>query len=299
MNRKNSILKAAGIFLVVGLALYFVSIAAFASEKRGVLGNASTEIVYEEADYSAPAQAVNVIQIKGRNMPVTVTPSQGNEVVLHYYTCEEDPYDVTLEGGVLKLEYRNKNLFFQGSWFFGWGMFNNQNPRIEVLVPAAYAGNLLLNTSNGTISASNFPALGELRADTSNAAVNLNNLTAELVSVRTSNGAVTLEKVISSGRLTADTSNGSLTAKQTAAQEGLLLHTSNGRISVDQVTSKEIELRTSNASISGGVGGRRNEYTISSHTSNADNNLGSGGSGQFRLTVNTSNGAINLRFLGE
>ncbi len=299
MNKKNSILKIAGIFLVVGLALYFVSIAAFASDKRGAVGNASSEIVYEEMDYTAPAQGIAVIQIKGRNMPVTVTPSQGNEVALHYYTSEDDPYDVTLEGGVLKLEYRNKNLFLQGNWFFGWHIFNNQSPRIEVLIPQAYAGDLQLNTSNATINAANFPAAGDVRAETSNAAVNLNNLTATNLNVRTSNGAVTLEKVISSGRLTVETSNGTLTAKQAAAQDGLYLHTSNGRISVDQVTSKEIELRTSNASISGGVGGRRDEYTISSSTSNADNNLGSGGSGQFRLTVRTSNGAINLRFLGE
>jgi DUF4097 and DUF4098 domain-containing protein YvlB len=77
------------------------------------------------------------------------------------------------------------------------------------------------------------------------------------------------------------------------------METSNGRVVVDQVTSAAIELKSSNGSITGSVGGKRSDYTISSDTSNADDNLGDGGDGPSTLTANTSNGDINIRFLGE
>jgi len=302
MNKKNPVLKIAGIFLVLGLALYFVGMAAYASEDKSAAGSGYSEVVYEKKEYSAQVQDITEILLQARNMPITVKSTTGSEITLHYYTSEKDPYDVALEGGVLSLRYRYKNLFSQGNWFSGWNIFSvvsQTNPEIEITVPEAYAGAFKLNTSNANVTVSGFSETGDVRAETSNGTVNLSNLSAAILNVKTSNGAVTLEKVISSGRLTAETSNGAMTVRQAAAQDGMFLHTSNGHITVDQVTSKEIELRSSNASITGSVGGKREEYTVSSSTSNADNNLGSSGSGQFRLTVNTSNGAINVRFLGE
>lgn len=98
MNKKSSILKLAGILLVAGLALYFVSIAAFASDAP-VLGFKGTELIYEKEDYTTNAAEINQILIRARNMPIKVTPSKDNEITIHYYTCENDPYEVSLDGG--------------------------------------------------------------------------------------------------------------------------------------------------------------------------------------------------------
>jgi hypothetical protein len=301
MNRKNSILKMAGILLVVGLALYFVSMAAFASDAPAQ-GGGVTELNYEKQDYTANAAGIGQIRIKTRNMPITVTPSKGGEITLHYYTCEKDPYEVSLDGGTLTLKYKYDNLFNVGSWFNGSTIFNvlgNTNPKVELVVPEAYAGALELDTSNASVNVSGLTEAGEVRMDTSNSSIEMNNVSATLASAHTSNGAVTLDKVIVSGTVDMRSSNGSLTARQVAAKDKLYLETSNGRVVVDQVTSAAIELKSSNGSISGSVGGNRSDYTISSDTSNADDNLGDGGKGPFRLTVNTSNGAINIRFLDE
>ncbi len=299
MKNRNHVLTVAGIFLVLGLALYFVGAASFSGSKAGTGGST---IAYREADYTAPAEEVQGIVIKARNMPVTVKVSQGNEVALRYYTSEEDPYEVTLESGVLTLKYTNTALFSIGSVFANASIFralNGGSLEVELTVPAAYAGSLRLDTSNGTITAAGLDGMGELTAETSNAAVNMTDISAKTVKIRTSNGGVTVERVLASGRLDAETSNGGVTARQTAAQDALTITTSNGRITVDMVTSKAIELRSSNAPISGTLGGRRGDYTIASSTSNGNNNLGSGGSGASRLTVNTSNGAIDIRFSQE
>ncbi len=301
MNRKNGILKMAGVLLVVGLALYFVSMAAFASDAPAQ-GSNTTEIVYEKEDYAVSAAGIDEIRIRTRNMPVTVTPSKGDEITLHYYTCEKDPYEVSLDDGVLTLKYKYENLFNVSNWFNGstiYNVINNANPKVEVVVPEAYAGALMLDTSNASVRVSGLTAAGDVRADTSNASIEMSNVSAKLVGAYTSNGSVTLDTVIVSGTAEMKSSNGSLTARQVAAKDKLRLETSNGRVVVDQVTSTAIELKSSNGSISGSVGGKRDDYTISSDTSNADSNLDSGGHGRFRLAVNTSNGAINIRFLGE
>jgi DUF4097 and DUF4098 domain-containing protein YvlB len=272
-------------------------------------------------------------------MPVKVTPSNGNEITVHYYTCEKDPYEVSLDGGVLTVKYKSNILFNIGNWFSGmFRVFSNSNPSVEVIVPAEYAGALQLDTSNSPLNVSGLTAAGEihidtsnspievsnvsatlLNANTSNAAVNVSGLTsagevrintsnshieadnvsAALVTAQTSNGAVTLDKVIVSGTVDMKSSNGTLTARQVAAKDKLLMDTSNGRIAVEQVISAAIRLNSSNGSIFGSVEGKRSDYTISSGTSNGDNNLGDGGKGQFMLTVNTSNGNIDIRFLGE
>ena len=94
-------------------------------------------------------------------------------------------------------------------------------------------------------------------------------------------------------------SNGTLSARQVTAGDKLIMITSNGRISIDEAASAVFELSTSNSSISGSVKGKRSDYTITSGTSNGDNNLGTGGKGALVLTAHTSNGNINIRFLGE
>ena len=168
-----------------------------------------------------------------------------------------------------------------------------------MFVPEAYAGAFRLNTSNASVNVSGLNAAGDVRIDTSNAPIDVKNVSAKQASAHTSNGPITLDNVIVSGTADMKSSNGTITARQVAAKDKLRLDTSNGRISVDNVTSADIELRSSNSSISGSVAGKRSDYTISSHTSNGDDSLGDGGRGQSRLTVNTSNGNISIRFLGE
>ncbi len=294
MKRKHPVLKIAGLLLMVALVLYLAGRAVSA-----LSGNA-TGLVYEKKDYAVDAAEIEEIRIRARNMPVTVTPSNGNEITLHYNTCEKDPYEVSLDGSVLTLEYKKDILSVIGSWFAGmFNAFNHSNPEVEVIVPAAYAGMFQLDSSNAPVNVSGLTMAGNVRIRTSNAPITVNSVSASMINAHTSNGAVTLDKVIVSGVADVRSSNGALTARQVDASEQLRMETSNGRIAVEQVTSAAIELRSSNGSISGSVGGKRSDYTISSTTSNGDDSLGDGGKGPFRLTVNTSNGNIYIRFLGE
>ena len=292
--KKSSAAKKAAFLLAAGLVLLIAVMAVSALNAK------ATELVYEKKDYTVSAAGVEEIRIRARNMPVSVTPSDASEIAIHYSTCEKDPYEVTLDGGVLTLKYKNDLFTDISNWFSGaFNVFTNSNPRVEVIVPAAYAGALRLDTSNGPVSVSNLPSLGSVRINTSNSAIEVSNVSAMTVEAHTSNGAVTLDTAAVSGAVDMKSSNGTLTARQVVARGSLRMETSNGRIVVDQVAGAAIELKSSNGSITGTVEGKRSDYTISSDTSNGDDSLGDGGKGQYKLTVNTSNGNIDIRFLGE
>lgn len=294
MKKSSSVFRKAGLVLAAGLALYLVIIAVSAMSGK------ATELVYEKRDYTVSAAGIEEIRIRARNMPVSVTPSDGSEITVHYYTSEKDPYEVTLDGGVLTLKYKNDFFTDISNWFSGvFRVFSNSNPRVEVIVPAAYAGTLQLDTSNAPVNMSGLISLGNVRIKTSNAPIEANNVSAFMLQAHTSNGAVTLDKAAVSGAVDMKSSNGTLTARQVVARGSLLMETSNGRIIVDQVAGAAIELKSSNGSITGTVEGKRSDYTISSDTSNGDDSLGDGGKGQYKLTVKTSNGNIDIRFLGE
>ena len=294
MKTNKRVLKTAGLVLAAGLLLFLAIAAASA------LSGKTAELVYEKADYTAGAAGVEEIRVRVRNMAVQVTPSTGNQITLHYYTCEEDPYEVTLEGGVLQLKYKNDILFNIKSWFSGiTAVFGTAEPKVEVMVPAAYAGTLRLDSSNGRVAVSGLSQLGELRINTSNAPIEVSDVSAALVSAQTSNGAVTLDRALVAGAADLRSSNGMLTARQVSAKDSLRMETSNGRIALEEAGSASIELKSSNGSISGSVNGKRSDYTISSDTSNGDDSLGDGGKGPFKLRVSTSNGNIDIRFTQE
>ena len=135
--------------------------------------------------------------------------------------------------------------------------------------------------------------------NTSNSPIEIDYVSAGQVIANTSNGAITLDEVTVAGTVDVMSSNGTLTARQVTARDKMRMETSNGRISVDQAASAVIELISSNSSISGSVAGKRSDYSVSSGTSNGENNLVDGGKGNLKMTVYTSNGNINIRFLGE
>ena len=282
--RKNGLLfNSTRMLLAAGLSLIVVLSACSAPDVRAI------KLAYEKADYTVEALGIDEVSIKARNMPVKVTSSFADDITIHYYTCEEDPYEVYLEGSILTLKYLNENL----------SKGTDSNPKVEVIVPAEYAGAFQLGTSNGAVSVSGLKSVRYVSINTSNAPIDLEHVASDQVIAYTSNGAVTMDEVSVSGAVDMKSSNGTITARQVTARDKLSMTTSNGRISIDQAASAVIELSTSNGSISGSVEGKRSDYCITSGTSNGDNSLGDGGKGSSLLRAHTSNGNINIRFLGD
>ena len=283
MRKNGSSFNSTLILLAACLAFIVVLSACSAPAIRAI------KLIYEKVDYTVNALGIEEIRIKARNMPVKVTSSQVDEITIHYYTCEEDPYEVSLDGSILTLKYLNENL----------SQSTDTNPHVEVIVPTEYAGAFQLDTSNASVNVSGLNSVRDVHINTSNAPIGLEHFASDQFVAYTSNGEVTLDEVSVSGAVDVKSSNGTLSARQVTAGDKLIMTTSNGRISIDQAASAVIELSTSNGSISGSVEGKRSDYAITSGTSNGDNSLRDGGKGAYMLTAHTSNGNINIRFLGE
>ena len=196
---------------------------------------------------------------------------------------------------------------------------DNPDNEIEITLPQTFTGRLyagtsnarisvedvnfsqplVLTTSNSRITLDEVKCLGGLTATTSNARITLNDVHAASLHLNTSNGAVTLEDVIAVAEIEAATRNGAIDVNDTECGGTLRLNTSNSHVELEDVAAPSISIRTSNASVSGTVRGTREEYTITSTTSNGANRLGSSIGGEKTLNVITSNGSITLGFEEE
>ncbi|MBQ9300587.1 MAG: DUF4097 family beta strand repeat protein [Clostridia bacterium] len=187
---------------------------------------------------------------------------------------------------------------------------------IEVTLPKTYCGELNVSTSNARISLEGLTATqpiklttsnaritaddvncaGQVVCTTSNSRIALGDVNAHALRLITSNGRVELDDVLARDGVEAVNSNGGI--KLTDCEIGGALHaaTSNGAIELDDSSCGDITLKTSNGVIGGILKGKREEYTVSSSTSNANNLLGNFSGGEKQLRAVTSNAPITLKF---
>ena len=141
--------------------------------------------------------------------------------------------------------------------------------------------NLETLTSNATIDISNISISGSLHCDTSSGKISLEKVDANNIHLETSNGRVTLKSIVSNARIEIRTSNGPVEFDDVSFQNELVCH-------------------DSNASIKGKIAGKTSDYTIKAKTSNAKSNLPEkSGTGSKGLVLDTSNGDIDIGFLGD
>ena len=159
-----------------------------------------------------------------------------------------------------------------------------------------FAQPLKLTTSNAYIQAEDVNCAQEITLTTSNSKILLNDVNANAARLTTSNGRITLNDMIVRNDLVAVNSNGSIKISDCEIGAVLAASTSNGAIELDESACPDITLKTSNGAIGGVIRGKREEYTVMSGTSNANNLLGNFTGGAKQLRAMTSNSPITLKF---
>lgn len=255
--------------------------------------------------------SIKDINLDDKNIPVLINKSIDNNIHLSYYENDREYYEFNENESTVTIN-KVKNY----KWYDYLFNINFQSTKFVISLPESYyanidiktsnsrieldsvaANNIALKTSHGRITIKNVTAQNSLSAVTSNARVTLDNAYAvNDFMIETSNAAVEAQN-ISSNKLSIDSSNGDITAKKTISPQSLFLNTSNSKIVVEDVLSDNICLESSNGDIEGNIIGAMNEYSITSKTSNGDNNLPSSMlSGNKILNVKTSNSDIELYF---
>lgn len=261
--------------------------------------------------------AITEFTLEDSNTDITLSPSEDGAFRVTYYENDRERYEVDLdeEGGSLRMEKQ-----VDRKWYEWIGHFTVEAHPVKVEIPASALAALKVRTSNASISLDGLngqgmelvSSNGQIRvtdaacakgisASTSNARVIIENTRAGgILSASSSNGDISMLKV-QGKNVKADTSNARVTMNKAAAEEDVAAFTTNGDIELNtMVFGGSLEARTSNSSIRGTIDGRRTDYSISSGTSNGDNNLPNGQSGgEKSISVHTSNGSIDFTFLKD
>lgn len=145
----------------------------------------------------------------------------------------------------------------------------------SIRVYESTAASIDAETTNSSITFDDCKVGGLLKAKTSNGSIRVINGEAATVDVRTTNSSVRIEDMKAT-TVTAVTGNGS--------------------IKVDGLDAFDITLTTTNSSVKGTLVGSRNDYAVTSSTTNGSNNLSNGGVGPRTLRVTTTNGSIKIEF---
>lgn len=266
------------------------------------------------------AEGVKELCVTADDQRVLLTCGDTDEIVLRYRIEDGDIYQLHEENGVLSLEHTHRpvssykfdgkltaeNFLDEVGKFLGSINVGNLlrinvggKPRcIEVALPRVFKGKIKVTTSNSRITADNVTCLDEVRLQSSNARIVLGHLVARTLYAGTSNSRIVLEDTYAREGLDAITSNGSVQAKNVTCDTDVTLRTSNASIHVEGVEAKSITLKTSNGSISGAVKGAQADYAVRTATSNGRSNLANCDGGEKQLIAKTSNGNINLEFIG-
>lgn len=291
---------------------------------------------YSIKTITAQAASVRSVVIETANVPIDMAPGGDEKIILEYTQDAFDVYDFSLENGALRLIRRP----VKPMNMFGFMFRYRRPARIKLTVPAEFAATCSLTSENSVISArdisfwswltcrtSNGPirlerlkAQGDLTAKSSNSGCTLESLRvkgslqvttsnsplksqdiqAESITLITSNAPQSARHLTARGPILLETRNGRLDADNIKSSAQLTLRTSNARLTLKELMSPDIRLISSNGKVEGSIRGAAREYSVTSRTSNGQNNLSNHlGHGPKHLDVKTSNANIQLEFLEQ
>lgn len=254
------------------------------------------------------ADEIHEIELNAFNLPIRIVRGE-QDITLTYFSSDEMPYTANVENGKLTLvapTHGQPKQTFGG--FFGRlsGLLSGHSAYrgstdgiyVKLAVPDSFIGGISANGTNGRIHVSDLHCRADIKIRTTNARMTAEDCDANQLSLTTSNARVMLENVRAQGEVRVKSTNGRIEAKDVIAPSLLALETSNGAVRAEDCASDEINIRTSNASVSGRLSGSMTDYDIESHTVNAENKLGTHPrrDAPKRLRVSTANARIHFEF---
>ena len=215
----------------------------------------STDGDYEKKTFTCPADKVKAARLLCGEMPIRVTACDGNDLTLIYYTCEDDPYELNLDNGVLTLERfssakggsRFNFSMLGGIIKMGW---TKPAPTAELFIPRDALMDLQARAANASIKVSDCQALCQVDLKTGNSRIEVSDLSCISLTCASSNGRLVLKNVRTRQQLTGKTSNSRIEATGLRSGRDMQLTTSNSHIEArDLQTFGRLILTTSNASL--------------------------------------------------
>lgn len=265
----KKVLSIAGIATAVGLIIALIGIF--------MVGFDFTKLDLEE-DYTEKVFTVSDSEISSvkvytdcMKVKVCYREDDSNEIRITYYENNKHNPTVINQNGAVTLN--DKTEFSMSNLFATQGIVMSlKRSKLETVVE--------IPKNNKTL---------KIDVETSNAKITADELTADKLSLKTSNASIDV-----SGKFTndiyCDTSNGNINAKNITAHT-VSLYSSNASCNAESVKSKNLNVDTSNASINIT---NINSNSVKLETSNASINIGDTVA-EKSFYADTSNGSINTK----
>ena len=215
----------------------------------------SQEGDYEKKVFTCLASQVRAVRLLCGEMPIRVTACEGNELTLTYYTCDDDPYEMNLDDGVLTLErlsgVRGGSRFtfsmLGGIIKMGW---NKSAPTVELSLPRDALADLEARASNASIKVIGCQALCQVNLKTGNSRIEATDLSCMNLECVSSNGRLVLHNIRSRQQLTGRTTNSRIEAGGLRSGGDMKLTTTNSHIEGRDLQSfGSLHLTTSNTGL--------------------------------------------------
>ncbi len=295
-----------GKFLKIGLGLLLVGagiVAVFAAiSKDSVFAITNDDdYTYHEVIYNSDDFSDITFDIDNRS--IYVLPSTDDKVKIEYYDTEKNLINSTMSEGKLSL-MSEKSPWYENLIFSGVHITNDEIFKVYLYLPTITGTyDLNLTTSNGEMSIKDVESVYDLYFHTSNGKIICENLDINKFIGTTSNGDVSFTGVTLDTILDISTSNGRMYFTNVSGDE-LDGNSSNGKIVATNIEFNNIELDTSNGSITAQVIGSQDDYRIHIDTSNGDLTLDGikvdqedfNTSLTNKVDLSSSNGSIDLDF---
>lgn len=247
----------------------------------------------QNASY-ASSTPIHTINVEAENVRIQVIPVTSGPIRVLFNPQEDCDYVTFTEyDGEFNFRHTMRNFFsfnwrnlFRGPWI------------LTLEVPIDFTGNLRVKSSNASISVNGLNHLTNSQFITSNARIRVDNIHCNSVLILTTNASLDLNN-LSGDQLEAVTNNGRVTAYGCTFTFGLLLSTHNGAVEGKNLLGDNIVMKTSNGAVRGSIIGDIRDYSIQSHTVNGSNNLPNCDypDQKKHLVVRTSNGRIEVEFI--
>lgn len=295
------------IIMILGLAC-FLGVLAYNSWDISAL-NTRKPLIEENYVATSHHESIN---IESDNDNIEIISTDAPNISVKFYANDKEIYTIDETNGFTMTKEWNYE-WYEYMLFFG----EIKIKAMVISVPLNYTGDINVHTTNGKITVRDL-TVNTIDISTYNGVIDMENIVADDdVSVSTSNGMVEMTNVVTEGNIDIDTSNGmtyiidceasgidvesnnGIISANNLVSSDLIIKTSNGKIILTDIKfSSSAVLKTSNGSISGTIAGDIIDFNITSKTSNGNNNLPSNqGGGSIDLSVNTSNGKIDIEFI--
>jgi len=326
-GRKKYII--AGSMLAAGLLIFTIGFAVTGFNLKQL----STVSPYEEKEYTE-SEKVTDIQVDINNQAIELISTKEDQLHIRYFENEEISYSIENEGGRLHIKTKDDSKWYDHFFVFDLHLTDT---KMVISIPENFVGDidvktsnasvdfsgiktkkLIVDNSNGRIKIDDLSIAEDLDVKTSNSPISLENVQISGdARIKTGNGAVILKNTDISGKSICNTSNSSISLSSVSGDDfelrtnngkinlahissykGVLAETSNSSILLDDVdVGESIICTNSNGSIKGTIVGAMEDFSITSHTSNGNNNLPTGtDKGRKTARFKTSNSSIQIDF---